>query len=72
MKKPIYEIVMERLAERKGQWSLVAAGSGVPKRTLEKIARAEIRNPGIKHIQRLADYFERVAAKGSKQKRGAS
>lgn len=62
MKPPIYEYVMEQLEASRGRWPEVAEGSGVSKRTLEKIARKEIVDPGVSHIQRLADYFERQAA----------
>lgn len=54
----IYEYVMERLQASKGTWPDVAAGSGVPLRTLEKIARREIQDPGVSQIEKLAGYFE--------------
>ena len=54
---PIYEFVMQQLEASKGNWPEVAQGSGVSKRTLEKIARREIADPGVSHIQRLSDYF---------------
>lgn len=53
----IYDYVLERLASSRGQWPAVAEGSGVSRRTLEKIARREIADPGVSHIQSLADYF---------------
>jgi transcriptional regulator with XRE-family HTH domain len=62
MKLPIYEFVLKELAEAKGSWPEVASGSGISKRTIEKIARREVKNPGIHHVQRLADYFARKAA----------
>lgn len=63
--QPIYDFVLERLQSSKGAWTAVADGAGMSKRTLEKIARREIADPGVSHIQRLADYFrseERKAA----------
>jgi hypothetical protein len=60
--QPIHDFVVAQLNARKGRWSDIALGSGVPKRTLEKIARREIENPGVKHIQQLADYFAKVGA----------
>lgn len=62
MEKTIYDSVLESLDKTKGSWSQVAEGSGVPKRTLEKIARRETKNPGVSHIQALFDYFERESA----------
>ena len=61
METPIYDYVMQELDAAKGHWPIVAAGSGVPKRTIEKIARREVANAGIKHVQALADYFKRAA-----------
>lgn len=53
----IHDHVVEKLQNSKGQWSEIADASGVPKRTLEKIARREFKNPGVKHIESLAKYF---------------
>lgn len=48
---------MDRLEKAKGGWPTVAEGSGVSLRTLEKIARREIKDPGVSHIEKLAGYF---------------
>ena len=61
MEQNIYDFVMAGLDQTKGSWPQVADGSGVSKRTLEKIARREIKDPGVSHIQALADYFKRTA-----------
>lgn len=53
----MYAFVMDQLQQSKGRWPEVAKGAGVPKRTLEKIARREIVDPGISHIEALAQYF---------------
>ncbi len=59
----IYQYVLTSLEASKGHWSAVAEASGVSKRTIEKIARREIRDPGVSHIEKLARYFrEREAA----------
>lgn len=57
MEQNLYDYVLAKLESAKGRWPAVAEGSGVPKRTLEKIARQEIADPGVSHIQKLADYF---------------
>jgi hypothetical protein len=57
MKDSIYQYVMGELGRTEQTYAQVAKGSKVPKRTLEKIARHEIKNPGVKHIERLAAYF---------------
>lgn len=53
----IYEFVMARLEQAKGGWPTVADESGVSLRTIEKIARREIKDPGVSHIEKLAIYF---------------
>jgi len=53
-----YQFVLDGLASAKGSWPKVAEDTGVSKRTIEKIARREIANPGVRHIETLADYFE--------------
>jgi hypothetical protein len=63
--QPIYDYVIDQLELSKGRWSEVAIGSGVPKRTLEKIARRETENPGVKHIQQLSDYFRKAGSFGT-------
>ena len=35
----------------------IAEGSGVSKRTIEKIARREIEDPGVSHIEKLAAFL---------------
>lgn len=57
MSESIYGFVMENLQATKYRWPEVAAGSGVPVRTLEKIARRETVNPKIETIEKLAAYF---------------
>lgn len=62
MQTSIYDYVMSELESSKGTWPEVAEGSGVSRRTLEKIARKEINDPGVSHIEKLAKYFrDRVA-----------
>lgn len=53
----MHEFVIKGLQRTKGSWRDVAEGSGVPYRTIEKIARRETPNPGIAHVERLARYF---------------
>lgn len=69
MKTNLYDFVMAELQKTKGTWPDVATGSGVSKRTLEKIARKEIPNPGVHTVQKLKDYFTSAKVK---QKRKSS
>lgn len=66
MHESIHDYVLGKLAESKGQWSAVARATGMSKRTIEKIARREIADPGVSHVQTLHDYF-----RGTKPRRAA-
>ena len=57
MTDSIYAFVLAELELAKGKWSEVADGTGMSKRTIEKIARREIEDPGVSHIEKLATYF---------------
>jgi transcriptional regulator with XRE-family HTH domain len=54
---PLLQFVVSRLESREFTYQQVAEGSGVPKRTIEKIARGETQNPGIRHVEKLAAFF---------------
>jgi transcriptional regulator with XRE-family HTH domain len=62
MTESIYAYVLEQLQASKGRWAEVAEGSGVSRRTVEKIARGEIADPGVSHIEKLAAYFRQQEA----------
>lgn len=62
MQDSIYDYVMDQLEASKGNWPSVAAGAGVSPRTLEKIARRDIMDPGVSHIEKLARYFREQEA----------
>ena len=57
MNTSIYAYVMVQLQAHKGRWPNVAERSGVSRRTIEKIARGEIKDPGVSHIEKLAQFF---------------
>lgn len=67
MNDSIHEQVIEQLQAAKGQWTRVAEESGVPRRTIEKIARREIPNPGVKTVEQLARYFRERDLSGATQ-----
>lgn len=54
---PLYTWVMHCLADRNFSYKEIADGSGVSMRTVEKIARREILDPGVSHIEKLAAFF---------------
>lgn len=53
----LLELVIARLNADKGRWNVVAEKSGVPERTIEKVARRETPDPRVSTLQRLADYY---------------
>ena len=57
-KHSLFQFVLSGLEAAKGHWPVVAKDTGVSKRTIEKIARGEIANPGVRHIETLANYFD--------------
>lgn len=57
MNTSIHQYVLEQLQAYKGQWRIVAEESGLSRRTIEKIARREIPDPGVSKIETLAAYF---------------
>lgn len=57
MAESMHEFVIRELQATKGEWPVVAEESGVPLRTLEKIARREVKDPGVSRIEILAGYF---------------
>lgn len=62
MVESIYAYVLTELESAKGNWTKVAKATRMSKRTIEKIARREIEDPGVSHIEKLAAYFRSPAA----------
>jgi predicted transcriptional regulator len=54
----LLESVIRHLQSRKGQWRTVAEESGVPYKTLQKIADGTHKDPRFSQVQKLADYFQ--------------
>lgn len=57
MKDSMLAYVLAQLQETKGHWAVVAKKTGISKRTIEKIAGGQIEDPGVRKIERLAEYF---------------
>ncbi|MHB8815461.1 MAG: hypothetical protein ACYDAE_19630 [Steroidobacteraceae bacterium] len=62
MSESLLQYVLENLQATKGHWAAVAEASGVPKRTIEKIAAGTTADPGVRKVERLAAYFRRRGA----------
>lgn len=72
VEESIHAYVLEQLGSTVLTYQEVADGSGVNKRTVEKIARNEIEDPGVSHIEKLAAFFRASAAKAAPQGAGAT
>jgi transcriptional regulator with XRE-family HTH domain len=57
MNVELHKFVLDELEKAKGRWGHVAQATGISRRTISKIAREEIPNPGIKSVEQLARYF---------------
>lgn len=53
----LHSHVLAKLAARDVPWTRVARETGIPYETLKKIASGRTPNPGVQHVQKLADYF---------------
>ena len=62
MNETLYEFVMRQLQASKGRWPAVAQSSGVSLRTIRKIASKEIQDPGVSHVEKLAEHFRETLA----------
>jgi transcriptional regulator with XRE-family HTH domain len=61
----MHEYVIRQLVSTPLTYQEVADGSGVAKRTVEKIARREIEDPGVSHIEKLAEFFRSQEARAA-------
>lgn len=53
----LLQFVLSRLENCRGDWKSIAEKTGVPYSTLTKIAQGHTENPGVQHVQKLANYF---------------
>jgi uncharacterized protein YerC len=57
MNESMHEYVIARLEQSKGRLPTIAAETGISVRTIEKIVRRIVKNPGVSYIERLNTYF---------------
>ena len=57
MNSNLLDFVLSNLRRRDHRWTEVAKATDVPYDTLKKIANGVTPNPGVKHVQALANYF---------------
>jgi hypothetical protein len=72
MSESIYQFVLDGLQETKGEWPAVSEATGISIRTIEKIARREVEDPGVSKIEILAAYFRGRRAKRNPERRAAT
>lgn len=60
MRENIYDYVMSKLDARVVPLARVSRETGIPYESLKKIAHRRTPNPGVKHVQTLAEFFDRV------------
>jgi len=63
MTDSIYQYVLDQLQDSKGAWPSVARATGISRRTIEKIARQEVKDPGVSLIEKLASHFRAQPSK---------
>jgi hypothetical protein len=56
-----YVIGQLQLIKSEEEYEKVARGSGVPKSTVKKIKWKQIKDPGVSHIEALANFFRAQA-----------
>lgn len=59
MEIKIYEFVMASLKSSRIPWTQVSKETGVPYDTLKKIGSEVTKNPGVRQIEILAEYFKK-------------
>ena len=64
MNKNLLTNTIEELSRRRGQWPAICRSTGLDYHWLTKLAQGRINDPGIKKIQRLADFFNGQPAHG--------
>lgn len=60
--EPIFDVVMRELRSQRIPQKRIADEAGVPYSTLQKIAQGRIQDPSVNAVQKLYDYFRRMAA----------
>lgn len=53
----IYQFVLDNFTRTRLSYKEIAEGAEMSKRTVEKIARREIKDPGVSSVEKLAAFF---------------
>lgn len=54
---PMHQFVIDQLLSSTQTYLEIAEATGLSDRTIAKIARQEIVDPGVSHVETLAQYF---------------
>lgn len=68
MRENIYDYVMSNLDARVVPLVRVSRETGIPYESLKKIAHRRTPNPGVKHVQTLAYFFDDVGVEAPSSK----
>lgn len=58
----MHQFVIDQLQIAKGTWPAIAERTGISKRTIEKIANGDIKDPAVSNVETLSNYFRAQAA----------
>ena len=72
MRENIYAYVMSNFDARVVPLARVSRETGIPYESLKKIAHRRTLNPGVKHVQALADFFDVCAENAAKSPASAA
>lgn len=53
----LYDFVSDGLQGREAEWSAAAEHAGVHRKTVERIAKRSVPNPGVRTMESLADWI---------------
>jgi len=59
METSLHDYVVKQLEASELSYQEIADGAEMSKRTVEKIARREIEDPGVSHVEKLAKFFRK-------------
>lgn len=66
MNGSLYQIVYKQLRGSKERWREIAKETGVPFRTVENIGTGRTRNPGVRTVEKIIGYFNKVPHVGDR------
>jgi hypothetical protein len=72
METTLHDFVISGLQKRKSTWPAIARETGVPYPTIGKIARREIKDPGVTSVETLARHLRLLDRQEVERMQGAA